>query len=109
MARRKGLLNAVIRASAQAQREADRRQREQSRAAREAERAQQAYLRAREQAARAEVRYQKEYQKEQQRLYEEARKANVEWLNEQLERDVTELSNILQATLSVDDYFDLDT
>jgi restriction system protein len=42
-------------------------------------------------------------------LYEESRRANVAWLNDQLERDIAQLSSILTDTLGVDDYFNLDT
>jgi restriction system protein len=87
---------------AQYQRELERqaraREREQLRAAREAERARRAY----ERAAVAD-------EKERRRLYLESRAAEVDALNEELDGDVARLETLLQATLDIDDFFDLDT
>jgi restriction system protein len=86
----------------QAQRDAERRaranEREQMRSLREAERAERAYQR----AATAE-------ENERKRLYVESRVAAVDALNEQLASDVRRLESTLEETLSVDDFFDLDT
>jgi restriction system protein len=87
---------------AQHQRELERQaraaEREQSLARREAERAQRAYERS--QAAD---------EKEQKRLYVESRAASVDAKNEELDGYVRSLETLLQATLSVDDFFDLET
>lgn len=97
MARRSGFAHAM----AQSQREAEKRRkaqlREQTQRARELERAQKAYEKAQALA-----------EKEQARLYIESRIAEVELMNEQLAEQVSQLENLLNATLSVDDYFDLD-
>ena len=109
MARRSGLLATIARSAREAERYRQAQVRAQSRALREAERTHNAYLRAQSQSAKASAQAQKEYEREQARLYLESRLAEVEWQNEQLEQRMSELSNILSNTLSVDDYFDLDT
>ncbi len=68
------------------------------RALREAERTQRAY----ERSVAAE-------DKERKRLYLEARVAAVEAQNEELDAHVRQLETLLQTTLDVDDFFDLDT
>jgi restriction system protein len=109
MARRKGFLHELAKAQRAAEKQRERVIREQTKAAKEAERAQRAYLRAQEQAARASAQAQKAYTQEQARLYIEARIAQVALQNEQLEEDIEQLQGLLTATLSVDDYFDLET
>src|SRR5581483_6201486 len=83
MARRKGFLHAV----AQAQRDAERRQRAdlqaQSQRAKELERARKAYQKAQEAAQKAQAQQIAQAQKEQARLYLESRNAEVDLLNEQ--------------------------
>jgi restriction system protein len=83
---------------------------------REAERRKAAELRGQTQAARAAERAHREYERAQQadakeraRLYAEARSAEVDRQNEELEYQVEQLSKLLMSTLSVDDYFDLET
>jgi restriction system protein len=48
-------------------------------------------------------------QKEQKRLYLEARQAEVDAMNGELESEVAELETLLAATLDVDDYLDFET
>jgi restriction system protein len=67
------------------------------RALREAERAQKAY----ERALAAE-------EKERKRLYLEARAAEVDAMNEQLDAFIASIENLLAATLDVDDFLDFD-
>jgi len=115
MARRTGLIGTI----ANMQREAERRQKAQMRAAlqaqRAAEREQKAQIRAATQAAKAAEQAQRDYeraqqadQKERARLYTESRVAHVALLNEQLAATITQLEQILAATLDVDDFFDLE-
>lgn len=98
MARRSGILHAM----AQAQREAEKRRiaqmRAQTQIAREAERAQRAYLNA-----------QKATQRESELLYFESRAAEVALQNEQIQRDVEQLQNLLTASLSNDNYLNFET
>src|SRR5260370_15025743 len=102
MARRRGILRTQI----QAQREADRQSLAQQRlltllqtqAARAAAQAQKAY----EQARHAD-------QKERARLYTESRIAHISLLNEQLDRDVTRLSNLLSEAILIDSFINLQT
>jgi restriction system protein len=98
MARRRGNLRTRI----QAQREAERQLRLQTllqtRAARAAAQAQKAY----EQAQHAD-------QKERARLYTESQIAHISLLNEQLDRDVTRLSNLLSEAILIDSFINLQT
>jgi hypothetical protein len=48
-------------------------------------------------------------QKEQKRLYLEARQAKVEAMNSDLQAEVEELETLLQATLEIDDYLDFES
>lgn len=91
------------------QREAKRQSRASSKAAKEAERATKAYERALLQAEKLEAKSKAEQEKERAKLYVESQMAKTELLNEELEQYVDELENLLIATLSVDDYLDLDT
>lgn len=102
MARRSGLLRVMV----QAQREAERKNRNQSHA----------LEKTRTQAARAAEKAQKEYekarvtnQKEQARLSTESRIAYVQLLNEQLEQEIQSLERILLDGYSVDPYIDMQT
>jgi restriction system protein len=96
MARRSGLLHAI----AQAQREAERKQkaqlREMNQAARAAEKARKDY----ERAVTAD-------QKERARLYTESRIAQVNYQNEQLEQQIKLLEHLLRDALSADTYIDV--
>ncbi len=96
MARRSSLLRAI----AQAQREAERKHlaqaRTQTQVAKAAAQAQKAYERA-----------QIADQKERARLYLESRTAQVAMQNEELERDVMRLNNLLLETLSNDSFLDI--
>lgn len=98
MAHRRGNLRTRI----QAQREAERQLRLQTllqtRAARAAAQAQKAY----EHAQHAD-------QKERARLYTESRIAHISLLNEQLDRDVTRLSNLLSEAILIDSFINLQT
>lgn len=98
MARRGGILHAI----AQSQREAERKQK--------------AHLRAQAQAVRAYEQAQKAYeratvadQKEKARLYAESRVAQAAMQTEEVERFVASLGSLLADTLTVDDFFDLDS
>ena len=97
MSRRSGFLYQMAKAGREAERIRAAQLRAQSAAAREAERAQRAYERAVAQT-----------EKERARLYTESRIAQVSLQNEQIQQEVEGLENILKATLSVDDYLDLD-
>lgn len=82
--------------------------REYAAAVREAERAQRESDRAAAQLARATAAEQKAAEKEAKRLYEEMRLAEVESLNAELADSTDELDSILEATLDVDDFVDLE-
>lgn len=97
MARRTGLISALM----QANREIQRQQAAQERAAARA-------VRASIQAQRAYERAQIADQKERARLHVESRMAEVDSKNDQLGRGIKRLTNLLNETLSVDDYFDLE-
>lgn len=82
--------------------------REQARLEREAERARIAAERARAQAARSDAKAAAAAEKEAKRLQVAAQESNVESLNSSLELQLSEIDNILSATLDVDDYVDLE-
>lgn len=98
MARRSSYITDVQRRS----REAERARAYETRKAKEAERANKAYLRALEQQEKADV-------KEKARLYTESRISQVELQNEQLENTINQFNQLLETTLSVDDYLDFET
>jgi restriction system protein len=75
---------------------------------REAEQAQQAYLRAQEQARRVNEQERKQAEKERARLYIESRVAQVASDNRELEDQIKSLENLLNLTLQIDDYVNLD-
>jgi restriction system protein len=77
-------------------------------AVREAERTQRQAERAYAAAARASAAEQKAAQQEAKRLHEEARVAEVDSLNTQLAEISDQLESILAATLTVDDFVDLE-
>lgn len=95
MARRSGLVRAI----AQAQREAERKriaqERAQTQAAKAAAQAQKAYQRA-----------QIADQKERARLYAESRAAQVAMQNDELESDIIRLNNLLLEALSIESFID---
>ena len=98
MARRKGIVHTLVQAQHAAEKQRT------------------AQLRAQTQLARAAVQAQKAYervqvadQKERERLYAELQNAQVALPNEQLDQKVTRLGSLLTDTLSVDDFFDLET
>src|SRR5574337_660036 len=95
MARRKGLLHAIAQAQREAERQRSAEARAQTRAAKAAEKAQREYQKARlaDQKYRA-------------KLYEDSRIAQVNLLNERLDRDIHRLNNILSEAFSVDSFFD---
>lgn len=72
------------------------------------ERAYRAMVREQERQAREAARLAARAEKESKRLYAAARVAEVERLNRELSDEVESLEGILSATLSVDDYIDLD-
>src|SRR3954464_6975949 len=77
-------------------------------AVREAERAQREAERAAAAASRASAAQQKAAEREANRLREQARLAEVDALNTQLAEIADELDSILSATLTVDDFVDLE-
>jgi restriction system protein len=95
MARRSSLLRAI----AQTQREAERKRLAQARAQTQAAKA----------AAKAQKAYERADQKERARLYAESRAAQVAMQNEELERDVMRLNNLLLEALSKDSFLDFQT
>ena len=78
-------------------------------AVREADRAAKAAERARLAAQRANEADRKAAEKEAKRLHVEAREAEVEELNTNLTSTYEEIDRLLEATLEVDDYVDLET
>jgi len=98
MARRKGIVHTLVQAQHAAEKQRTAQLRTQTQLARAAVQAQKAYERA-----------QVADQKERARLYAELRNAQVALQNEQLEQKVTRLGSLLTDTLSVDDFFDLET
>jgi restriction system protein len=84
-------------------------QRERERQARAQQRAVAAAVRTSEQARRAYERAQAWEQKEQKRLYVEARQAEVDAMNEQIAGEIESLESLLRETLDVDDYLDFET
>jgi len=108
----KGFLADLQRASKRAAADAQRRQnaanREHQAAIRRAEQARKAEERATAQAARASEADRKRYEKEAQAAHVAAMEAEVADLNAALEETYSEIDELLQATLSVDDFVDLD-
>lgn len=98
MARRKGIVHTLVQVQHAAEKQRAAQLRAQTQLARAAVQAQKAY----ERAQVADLR-------ERARLYAELRNAQVALQNEQLEQNVTRLGSLLADTLSVDDFFDLET
>lgn len=102
MGRRKGFVATVAKAARDAERERLRQQRAQAQASARATRELEARRKAYEKAKAAD-------EKERKRLYGEARSAEVDVLNEQLDDLVAELGSILHSTLDVDDHLDFES
>jgi restriction system protein len=98
MARRSGFLHAVTQAQRDAERNRIAQLRTQTQIAREAERTQKVYLSA-----------QKAEQKERTRLYIESQLAQVALKNEQLDRDIARLENLLTESLANDEFINFET
>lgn len=113
MARRKGFLAEMQRASAQASREIQRANaaayRAQQQAIREAERSAREAERYAAQVARWDAKEQAAAEKEAKRLHIAAREAEVAAMNENLTVTLGDIDNILASTLDTDDYVDLET
>jgi len=112
MARRRGFfaeLQYQNQLAARQQAQAERAQaRAHAAAVREAEQAQRRAERAAAAATRASAAEQKAAEREAKRLHEESRLAEVDALNTQLAETADELESILSATLTVDDFVDLE-
>src|SRR5258708_18244628 len=102
MARRSGIVRALVKAQYDAERRRAAQLRQQvhfqTQAAKAAEKARKDYERA-----------QQADQKERARLYAESRNAQVNLQNEQLNQDITQLCNILTDALSIDSFINLQT
>lgn len=83
--------------------------REAERAQRESERAHKAAVRRAEQARREENRSRQQLEKEAAAAYVASMQADVEERNRELQEVYSEIDSLLEATLDVDDYVDLDT
>jgi restriction system protein len=112
MGRRRGFFAELQHQSAVAQRERQRAQaaavREQVKAHREAERAYAAAQRAHIAAMRADEKAVAEAVREAKRLHIDAQESKVAAMNTNLEMLLSEIDSILEATLKVDDYVDLE-
>lgn len=114
---RRGFLSELNRAIKRSAREAERAQRQREREMRTAQRAAEQHskqeTRLHQQAARASDaerrKLEKEAEKETTAAYLEARQAEVDDLNVELYEVYAEIDGLLAATLSVDDYVDLET
>lgn len=109
----RGFLGTVLKIAREAERDARRRQREAERENaqlhREHARTQKAREQARKQADRASAADAKRQAAEAKQAHLEAQQAEVEALNAELEETYAGLDGLLEATLDVDDYFDLKT
>ncbi len=109
----RGLLAELNRIAKQAAREAERRQtaakRERQAAARRAEQARKTEERAGAQLARATQQERKLREKEARESHAEARMALVDEKNAELEEIYDEIDTLLQATLAIDDFVDLES
>jgi len=112
VAKRKSIVNELIKASEQADRNRQRKQREAARSQAAAEREAARAVKDAERALAAEQRAaaadQKAAEKEAKAAYEAARRAEVEALNAELAAKHEELDTLLAATLDVDDFFDVE-
>lgn len=109
----RGFLATVQKIAREAERDARRRQREaekqDAQLHREAARAYKARERATKQAERAAVATAKQQAAEAKKAHLESQQAEVDALNAELEETYAALDGILEATLEVDDFFDLET
>ncbi len=94
MATYKSTLNAIARTARQEQQQRERLAKQRARLAKQAEREKQQMMKAKE--------------KEKAQRYTESRIDEVDTRNEELATELAELENLLQRTLSVDDYIDLE-
>lgn len=113
MARRRGFLAEMQHQAKKAAREADQaarqRQAEQARREREAAQAQRKAEQAAQRAKRAKEQERARLEKEALMAHREAKKAKAEQMTTQLRENDDELANLLNATLDVDDYVDLES
>ncbi len=111
MARRSGMVHILVKAQHDAERRRSAQQRKQAQfqtqAARAAEKARKDYERALQVEQKQHERGIQEDQKERARLYTESRIAQVNLQNEQLNENVSQLSNILTDVLSIDSFINL--
>jgi restriction system protein len=107
MSRKKGFIATL----AQMQYEADKHRlqqlKAQSQAFKAAQQAQMTYQRAQAQAQEMQRRSLAAEQKERERLYYESQAARANWQNAELEQKLAQFQTLLQDTLAVDDYYDL--
>lgn len=112
MGRKRGFFAEVQHQAALAERNRQRAavaaERDRQRALKEAERARVSADRARAAAAKSDARARAEAEREAKRLHVVAQESLVESLNVNLESRLADIDNILQFTLSIDDYVDLE-
>ena len=112
MGRRRGFFAELQHQAAVAERNRQRAQaaavREQVRAAREAERAYSAALRAKGAASKANAKAAAEAEREAKRLHIAAQESKVQSMNTNLAMRISDIDNILESTLKIDDYVDLE-
>ncbi|MFG1638654.1 hypothetical protein ACGFMK_00035 [Amycolatopsis sp. NPDC049252] len=112
MGRRRGFFAEMQYQAAKAQKERARQaaaaERERVRLEREMHRAQAAAAMARERMARADVQAAAQAERELKRLHIEAQQSKVESLNADLQEELAAIDGILESTLAVDDYVDLE-
>lgn len=112
MGRRRGFFAELQYQAAKAQKESARQaaaaERERVRLEREMHRAQAAAIAARERAARANAQAAAQAEREAKRLHFEAQQTKVESLNADLREELADIDSILESTLAVDDYVDLE-
>ncbi|HEX7196293.1 MAG TPA: hypothetical protein VF364_05615 [Candidatus Limnocylindria bacterium] len=108
MGRRRGFFAELQHQQRLAEQAAARQRREQAAQQRQREQAQRRAERARQQAVRAAETDQKRAQAEAKRLHVEAMEAEAEALNAELQDTYDEIDGMLHATLSVDDFVDLE-
>ncbi len=109
MARRKGFLAEYNRQIKLAEKRSREKRRAQAKAQRDQLAAQKRAARQYQQMVNATIAEQKAAEKEQKRLYVEARQLEVEHLNSDLEEVYEEIDSLLRATLEVDDFVELET
>jgi restriction system protein len=112
MGRRRGFFAELQYQAAKAQKERERQTaaevRERLRLEREMHRAHAAAVTARERVARADARAAAQAERDAKRLHLEAQQSKVESLNADLREEVAAIDGVLESTLAVDDYVDLE-